>query len=280
MATITLNGIEGEVYTDALTQSLYATDASLYQILPDVVVVPKTENDVRLALLAAKQQQIPVLARGSGTSLAGQTVNRGLVMDFTKFFNNILEVNIEQGWARVQPGVIRDQLNKEVAQQGLHFAPDPATSSRASFGGMIANNSSGTKSVLYGKTSDHVISLKVMLTNGDVVEFSKLSAEQYEQKCKGETVEASIYKGFRQLVFEHGDEIKTRYPKVMRRVGGYALDAFVDSDQWNLSHLILGSEGTLGIILEAVVKLTPLPKFQNMVIVHYNDRIESIASVK
>lgn len=280
MAAFTLNGIEGEVYTDSLTQSLYATDASLYQIQPDVVVVPKTENDVRLALLAAKQQQIPVLARGSGTSLAGQTVNRGLVMDFTKFFNNILEINIEQGWARVQPGVIRDQLNKAVAAQGLHFAPDPATSSRASFGGMIANNSSGTKSVLYGKTSDHVISLKVMLTNGDVVEFSDLSAGQYDQKCLGHTVEASIYKGFRQLVYDHADEIRSRYPKVMRRVGGYALDAFTDTDHWNLSHLILGSEGTLGVILEAVVKLTPLPKFQNMVIVHYNDRIESIASVK
>lgn len=275
-----MKGLEGEIYMDALTQSLYATDASLYQIQPDVVVVPKTENDVRMALLAAKQQNLPVLARGSGTSLAGQTVNRGLVMDFTKYFNNILEINPEQGWARVQPGVIRDQLNRAVASMGLHFAPDPATSSRASFGGMIANNSSGTKSVLYGKTSDHVISLKVMLTNGDVVEFSPTSPEQYDQKCATDTLEAAIYKGVRQIVYEHTDEIRKRYPKVMRRVGGYALDAFLDNEQWNLSQLVTGSEGTLAIILEAVVKLTPLPKFQNMVIVHYDDRIGSIASVK
>ena len=230
-----MKGLEGEIYTDALTQSLYATDASLYQIQPDVVVVPKTENDVRMALLAAKQQNLPVLARGSGTSLAGQTVNRGLVMDFTKYFNNILEINAEEGWARVQPGVIRDQLNRAVASMGLHFAPDPATSSRASFGGMIANNSSGTKSVLYGKTSDHVISLKVMLTNGDVVEFSPTSPEQYDQKCATNTLEAAIYKGVRQIVFEHTDEIRKRYPKVMRSVGGCALDAFLANELWYFS---------------------------------------------
>lgn len=280
MAEITVKGIDGEVHTDPLIRSLYATDASLYQIQPDVVVIPKNEADVRLALLEAKKQNLAILARGSGTSLAGQTVNKGLVLDFTKYFNNIIEVNTSEGWARVQPGVTRDQLNRIVSGNGLHFAPDPATSSRASFGGMIANNSSGTKSVLYGKTSDHVLSLRIMLTNGEILELASLSQDEYELKCKGDTTEAAIYQGVRKVVFDNAEAIKKSYPKVMRRVGGYALDAFIENEQWNLSSLILGSEGTLAVILEAKVKLTPLPKFQNMVIVHYNDRLQSIASVK
>lgn len=280
MAEFTAKGLNGEVYADPLTRSLYATDASLYQMQPDVVVIPKDESDVRLALLEAKKQNLPILARGSGTSLAGQTVNRGLVLDFTKYFNNILEINASEGWARVQPGVTRDQLNRAVGGDGLHFAPDPATSSRASFGGMIANNSSGTKSVLYGKTSDHVLSLRIMLANGEILEFSSLNQEEYDQKCLGSSTEAAIYQGVRKIVFENAEEIKKRYPKVMRRVGGYALDAFVENENWNLSSLILGSEGTLAVILEAKVKLTPLPRFQNMAIVHYSDRLQSIASVK
>ncbi len=280
MAEITVKGMNGEVHADPLTRSLYATDASLYQIQPDVVVIPKNEADVRLAILEAKKQNLPILARGSGTSLAGQTVNKGMVLDFTKYFNHIIEIDEKQGWARVQPGVTRDQLNRAVGSMGLHFAPDPATSSRASFGGMIANNSSGTKSVLYGKTSDHVLSLHIMLTNGEIMELTTLNIDEYELKCAGNTTEAAIYQGVRKIFFDNVEEIKNRYPKVMRRVGGYALDAFLENDQWNLSSLILGSEGTLGVILEAKVKLTPLPKCQNMVIVHYNDRLQSIASVK
>ena len=280
MAEITVKGMNGEVHADPLTRSLYATDASLYQIQPDVVVIPKNEADVRLAILEAKKQNLPILARGSGTSLAGQTVNKGMVLDFTKYFNHIIEIDEKQGWARVQPGVTRDQLNRAVGSMGLHFAPDPATSSRASFGGMIANNSSGTKSVLYGKTSDHVLSLHIMLTNGEIMELTTLNIDEYELKCAGNTTEAAIYQGVRKIVFDNVEEIKNRYPKVMRRVGGYALDAFLENDQWNLSSLILGSEGTLAVILEAKIKLTPLPKCQNMVIVHYNDRLQSIASVK
>ncbi|MBK8701113.1 MAG: FAD-binding protein [Saprospiraceae bacterium] len=277
---VQIDNFEGEILSDDLSRALYATDASLYQKLPDLVVVPASFEDVRKALDAARKNKLNVLPRGSATSLAGQTVNRGMVIDFTKNFNKILQVDAEHAYAVVQPGVTRDQLNREVACLGLHFAPDPATSSRATFGGMIANNSSGTKSVLYGKTSDHVISLKVMLSTGEILDLEDLSPEAYEEKCKLKTREGNLYAGIRDLVFDNADEIRQRFPKVMRRVGGYALDAFVDSNQWNLSSLVIGSEGTLAVILEAKVKLTPLPKFQNMVIVHYDDRLQSIASVK
>jgi FAD/FMN-containing dehydrogenase/Fe-S oxidoreductase len=272
--------IDGEIHTDDLSLSLYSTDASLYQKKPLIVVVPKTESDVRKTLKAAYDHKIPVLSRGSATSLAGQTVNTGIVIDYSKYFNNIISINEHEQYALVQPGVIRDQLNRAVAKFGLHFGPDPATSSRASFGGMIANNSSGTKSILYGKTSDHVIALKIMTTTGAIFTLNTKSESEYDKVCQQEDEEGRIYKAMRHIIFDNIEEIKVKYPKVMRRVGGYALDAFAYSDQWNLANVIIGSEGTLAQILEAKIKLTPLPKFNNMVIVHYNDRLQGIASVK
>ncbi len=272
--------LDGEILTDDLSLALYSTDASLYQKKPILVAVPKTEADVKKILNVAFQHKIPVLPRGSATSLAGQTVNTGIVIDYSKYFNNIISVNESECYAIVQPGVIRDQLNKAVAKFGLHFGPDPATSSRASLGGMIANNSSGTKSILYGKTSDHVIALKIMTTTGAVFTLNTKNEGEYDRICQQDNEEGHIYRAMRTLVFDNIEEIKNRFPKVMRRVGGYALDAFAYTDNWNLANIIIGSEGTLAQILEAKVKLTPLPKFNNMVIVHYNDRLQGIASVK
>ncbi len=272
--------IEGEILSDDLSLALYATDASLYQKKPLLIAVPKTEADVKKILNVAYTHKIPVLPRGSATSLAGQTVNTGIVIDYSKYFNNIISINEAEQYALVQPGVIRDQLNKAIAKFGLHFGPDPATSSRASFGGMIANNSSGTKSILYGKTSDHVIALKIMTTTGEIFTLNTKSEADYDKVCRQDDEEGRIYRSMRKVVFENAAEIEERYPKVMRRVGGYALDAFIGRDDWNLSNIIIGSEGTLAQILEAKIKLTPLPKFNNMVIVHYNDRLQGIASVK
>ncbi len=278
--TSIIGPIEGEFLSDELSLSLYSTDASLYQKKPILVAIPKTEGDVKKILLAAAQHKIPVLPRGSATSLAGQTVNTGIVIDYSKYFDNIISINEKEQYALVQPGVIRDQLNRAVAKYGLHFGPDPATSSRASLGGMIANNSSGTKSILYGKTSDHVIALKIMTTTGDVYTLNTKSEMDYDRICKQDNDEGRIYREMRKVVFENLDDIKTKYPKVMRRVGGYALDAFAYTNSWNLSDIIIGSEGTLAQILEAKVKLTPLPKYNNMVIVHFDDRLKGIAAVK
>jgi FAD/FMN-containing dehydrogenase/Fe-S oxidoreductase len=228
----------------------------------------------------ANENKLPILYRGSATSLAGQTVNEAIVIDFTKSFKSIVEINIEEQYAIVQPGVIRDQLNAAISKYNLHFAPDPATSSRATIGGMIANNSSGTKSILYGKTNDHVIELKIMLVDGSIITLQNLSEEEYNIKCNQNDIEGNIYKTLRQEVFQLSDEIMNRYPKTMRRVGGYALDAFINTNEWNLCNLICGSEGTLAAILEAKVKLTPLPKYQNMVVLHFNDRIDAVSNVE
>jgi FAD/FMN-containing dehydrogenases len=160
---------------------------------------------------------------------------------------NILEINEQERWVIVQPGVIRDELNEKVSKLNLHFAPDPATSSRANVGGMVANNSSGTKSILYGKTVDHILEAKVLLADGTELLLKEFSPSEYELKAHQKNREGEIYHKFKEVILNNKEEIKQRFPKVMRRVGGYNLDEFVYTDKWNLSKLITGSEGTLGI---------------------------------
>ncbi|MBK7807212.1 MAG: FAD-binding protein [Saprospiraceae bacterium] len=268
-----------EIKTDDLSLGLYATDASLYQLQPLAVAIPSNESDLIKIVQIANEHGIPVMPRGSATSLAGQTTNHALIIDFTKYFDKILEINAEKRYAVVHPGVVRDQLNAAVKDFGLHFAPDPATTSRATIGGMIANNSSGTKSIRYGKTIDHVLGLKVLLMDGTVLELGELSADEYEVKCRQTDREGEIYRSFRKIIFEHTTAIEAAYPKVMRRVNGYPLDEYIHTDRWNLAKIFAGSEGSLGIILEAKVNLEPIPKYKAAFTVHYDDRMRAIREV-
>lgn len=268
-----------EILTDDYSLGMYATDASVYQIKPVAVVLPKTEEEVIKALKIARAHKISILPRGGGTSLAGQTVGASMVLDFSKYMNQVLELNVEEQWVRVQPGLVREELNAFLKRYQLHLAPDPATSSRANVGGMIGNNSSGTKSILYGKTVDHVLALKMVLADGTFLELEELSPEAYQKKTKQENREGEIYKTFKTIIETNKEEIIARYPKVMRRVQGYNLDEFVEGDSWNLAKLICGSEGTLGVILEAKLNLVPLPKFKSVCAVHFNDLLESIQAV-
>ena len=268
-----------KVLTDDLSLGIYSTDASLYQLRPLAVVIPKTEKDLLSIVKWAYQHKIPILPRGSGTSLAGQTTNRAIVVDFTKFFDKIIDINPEKRYAIVQPGVVRDQLNKVLVPYNLHFAPDPATTGRATIGGMIANNSSGTKSIRYGKSIDHVLELKVLLMDGTILILKERGPDSYQSICETSGREAEIYRTFRQLIIENAEAIKSAFPKVMRRVSGYPLDEFVYTDQWNIAKLLCGSEGTLGIILDAKVNLEPIPSYKAAVTVHYDDRMAAIRSV-
>ncbi len=268
----------GEIHWDSLYQGIYATDASNYQIKPLAVVYPKSEEDVVATLQFANHHRIPLLARGGGTSLVGQTVGEAIVLDFTKYMNKILDYDPEGRWAWVQPGLVRDEMNTFFKTYGLHFAPDPATTSRATVGGMIANNSSGTRSILYGKTLDHTLELRVLLSDGNVFHFRDLTAAQLEEMLSGNNRESQLYKGLFEIVSNNRGEILDRFPKVMRRVGGYNLDEFL-GDHWNLSRIITGSESTLGIILSAKVKLVPNPAHQSVCVVHFDSFYESIAHV-
>ncbi|MFC2125379.1 FAD-binding and (Fe-S)-binding domain-containing protein [Bacteroidota bacterium] len=273
------NEINGDVLSDDYSLGIYATDASVYQIRPQAVVLPKDEADVIAAVKLAGEFNVSILPRGGGTSLAGQTVGQSMVMDFSKYMNNILEFNASEKWVIVQPGIVYDVLNTYLKPHGLQFAPDPATSSRANIGGMIGNNSSGTKSILYGKTVDHVVEAKVLLADGNIFNLKACNPEQYAEKESQSDREGELYKGFKEVIENNREEIERRYPKVMRRVGGYNLDEFVYTDQWNLSKLITGSEGTLATILEVKLNLEPLPQHKSVCVVHFSKLLQAIEAV-
>lgn len=274
------SSIRGQVSFDAVTCGLYATDSSIYQIQPVGVVVPQDEADVLAAMRVAALHRVPVIPRGAGTSLGGQVVWQGLVIDFSRHFNNILELNTDQRWVRVQPGVVRDELNRYLKEHGLHFAADPATGNRANIGGMIGNNSSGMRSIMYGKTVDHVLAVRVLLADGTILTLGELDEPEYQRRMAGQTREAEILRTVREIVTDNRDEIIARYPKVMRRVSGYNLDEFVHTDRWNLAKLIAGSEGTLGVILDATLNLEPLPSQSIMCVAHFDDVIKALDAVK
>ena len=271
--------IGGDVLTDEYSLGMYATDASIYQIRPIAIVLPRNREEVKTAVALAGQYGISILPRGAGTSLAGQTVGHSMILDFSKYLNRIIEINAEERWVRVEPGMARDDLNAVLAPYGLHFAPDPATSSRANVGGMVGNNSSGTKSIVYGKTVDHVLEAEVLLADGTQMRLRAHSEADYDRIASGTGREAEIYRGFREIIQANEQEIRDRYPKVMRRVGGYNLDEFVDRDAWNLCKLITGSEGTLALSLELKLNLEPLPRHKSVCVVHYAELLEAIESV-
>lgn len=271
--------ISGDVLSDATSLGLYATDASVYQIQPIAVVLPKHEKDVRTALRIAKDHQVAVLPRGGGTSLAGQTVAKAMILDFSKYMNQLLEVNETEAWARVQPGLVRDELNAQLKVLGLHFAPDPATSSRANVGGMIGNNSSGTKSIIFGKTVDHVLELRAILADGTAIHTRPLEKADFIQKGSEGGREGEIYRELFELVEDHEEAILSAFPKVMRRVQGYNLDELAGKETWNLSKLLCGSEGTLATFVEAKINLEPLPKHKSVCVVHFAEVLEAIEAV-
>ncbi len=257
--------LEGEVRFDAISRALYSTDASIYQIQPAGVVIPKHRQDILRTLDICRRHRVPLTMRGGGTSQAGQAIGEGIQIDVSKYCNRILEVNAEQLWVRVEPGIVLDELNAHLAPLGLRFAPDISTASRATVGGMMANNSSGARSVLYGKTIDHVLEQTVALSDGSIVHFREIPRDEVPT---GETLEAACYRTVLGLAQQHAAEIDRRYPKILRRVAGYNLDEFADpAKSVNLAKMIVGSEGTLGIILEAKLRLVPLPKAKAVMVI-------------
>jgi FAD/FMN-containing dehydrogenase/Fe-S oxidoreductase len=269
--------VAGEVRFDRLSRALYSTDASVYQIVPLGVVLPKTEADVVETLRACTDFRVPLTARGGGTSQAGQPIGPGVILDCSKYLNQVLEINAAERWARVQPGCVLDDLNLAVKPLGLQFAPDISTSNRATLGGMIANNSSGTHSVIHGKTVDHVLELKVLLSDGSVVELRPLAGAELEAKCARADREGECYRLVRRLAAVHADEIERRYPKILRRVGGYNLD-LCSAIPFNLAHLLVGSECTLAITLEAKLRLIELPRTKAVLVIEFSRLLDALAA--
>ena len=263
--------VEGEVRFDKMTRLLYATDASMYQMEPIGVVIPRHAGDVQAALEVANRQNVPILPRGGGTSLNGQTVNRAIVLDFSPHMNRVLEVNEAEGWARVEPGLVQDELNAHVKPLGLLFGPDTSTSNRATLGGMIGNNSGGAHSIAYGLTVEHVIELTALLADGSRGVFGEVTPEVFRQKMQAAGLEGQVYRQIARIKEQYADEIRARYPKHWRRVCGYNLDELPKDRLLNMARLVVGSEGTLLTVVEAKVRLVPRPKKTALDVVHYRD---------
>ncbi len=271
--------LDGEVRFDQVSRALYSTDASVYRIEPLGVAIVRSRDDVVAAIECARRHGTSITARGGGTSQAGQAIGSGLQLDTSKYFNRLLEVNVNERWARVEPGIVLDELNAQLATDGLRFAPDISTANRATIGGMISNNSSGARSVIYGKTIDHVLDLHVALADGGIAHLRPLTGADLDLACDGDTLKARCYRTVRDQAAALADEIDRRYPKILRRVGGYNLDAFVERTRpFNLAKLIVGSEGTLGIVVEARLNLVPLPQATAVLTIEFDHLLDALGA--
>ncbi|MFN5848175.1 MAG: FAD-binding oxidoreductase, partial [Chitinophagales bacterium] len=276
---------DGDVFTDEKMRILYSTDASLYRKLPLAVVYPKTNQDLKNIVLFCINNKTSIIPRTAGTSLGGQCVGEGIVVDVSRYMNKILEINPEEKYAIVQPGVVRDELNIALKPYKLHFGPNTSTSNRAMIGGMVGNNSSGSYSIKYGTTRENVISIKGYLSDASEAEFKDLTTNEFRTKCHGTSIESSIY---RQIAFELNhpvtqSEIDKEFPKagVTRRNTGYAIDFLLNTepfhrgyDAFNFSKMLCGSEGTLMLFSEIKVKLVDAPTDKIALICAHFDSLE------
>ena len=282
------NALEGDLFYDKMMKTLYATDASSYREMPLAVAIPKTKQDISLLIQFASTHQTSLIPRTAGTSLAGQVVGNGIIVDVSKHFNQILELNTAESWVRVMPGVIRDELNLFLKPHGLFFGPETSTANRAMMGGMVGNNSCGSNSVVYRSTREHLLEVTAFLSDGSEVVFNSVSTDDFHAKCALNTLEGSIYKSVRSILsnYDNQVEIRKEFPKksVERRNTGYAIDILVETDpftaggaDFNFCSLIAGSEGTLAFITEIKLNVVPAPPRETgLLCVHFNSIDESL----
>lgn len=277
--------IQCELRTDLATLISYSADASVYRETPIGVVFPADEQDLENIIRLAYQHHINLIPRASGTSLAGQVVGHGLVVEMTTLFNQIVEINAQEGYAIVQPGIVRDELNMQLKSHGVFFAPETATSNRCCVGGMCGNNSCGANSLLYGSTRQHILELKAILSDGSKVVFKALNEVEFESKCQQNDLEGNIYRTLRELLSnkETQNEIREQFPApdLQRRSMGYAIDELIQQQPFcdggcpfNLCTLLVGSEGTLAFVTEIKIKLTPLPPNHKLLLSIQTDSLE------
>ena len=284
--------IEGEVRFDTYSKVLYSTDASVWQIEPIGVVIPKHADDVAAIGRVAARNKVPILPRGGATSLSGQTVGHAVHIDFAKYMHQVLEFNAEEQWVRVQPGVVQDQLNNCLRPKGFQLGPDTSSSSRATLGGMTGNNSAGSHSIVYGKMIDHVLEVKTVLADGSEATFGPVEKARLESLSRGESLENRLYRELLALGAANKDEILARFPRIIRRVSGYNLDELVANNgsfgagyssqtgPFNMAKVLVGSEGTLAVVSEAKIRAVPLPKKKALLLVHFRSLHESVESVE
>lgn len=297
--------VRGEVRFDRYTRMLYSTDASLYQVQPVGVVIPKDADDVQAAVEIAARHRVPVLPRGSGSSLAGQAIGAAVVIDFSKYMNSILTVDPAAKTVTTLPGISVAVLNRQLGKHGLMLGPDPASADRATVGGSVGNNATGSHSILYGMMADNVLGAQVVLADGSRADISGLDAAGLAAKGRGDSLEARIYRELPQLVARITPEILTRWPKHWRRASGYNLDRLAAAllpatersklsfdtrfrpplsdpariERFNLAQLLTGSEGTLAVMTAVTLGLVPKPTRTGLAVIHFTGVVEACATI-
>ena len=285
--------LKGELFTDEATRRIYATDASAYREIPIAVAIPADTKDIQVLIAFAKEKKTSLIPRTAGTSLAGQVVGGGIIVDVSKKFNRIIEINEKEAWAWVEPGIVRDDLNKQLAHTGYFFAPETSTANRAMIGGMIGNNSCGSNSIIYGSVREHLLEVKMLLSDATEVTFGPLDEHGFLAHCNGHDtsgdLHTEIYLGIKEMLSDPINQtaILEGYPnpKIPRRNTGYAIDMLLrhrpfttESDEkFNFSKLIAGSEGTLGFVTAAKIKLSKIPsRHRRLLVIHANSIDESL----
>ncbi len=267
--------IRGEVRKSLVDRTIYSTDASNYRILPEAVVIPKTRHDIEITVSEASARDIPVTVRGAGTSLAGQAVGEGIILDLSKYMNRVVEVDAEGKKVRVEPGISIDGLNRHLSPLGLMFGPDPSSASVATVGGAVANNATGAHSILYGMAGDHVISSNVVLADGSPLE---LSGENYKRRGGEGGIAENLFEKLAALIKESGGLVKTDFPKHWRRASGYSLNYFLDAE-FNPAKLLASSEGTLAVSTDFELNLVEKPLSSALCVIPFREIPEAMDSV-
>ncbi len=285
------NKLKGDIFTDNVQRVIYATDASSYREIPQAVCRPKTKEDILQIIDFAHQNNTSIIPRAAGTSLAGQVVGKGIIVDISKYMNRILDFNPEEKWVEVEPGVNLAELNQFLAPHGLQFGPETSTANRCCIGGMIGNNSCGLHSLVYGSARDHILEMECILADGSEVIFKELTTDEFLEKCSSDSNsrETKIYKNIYETLSNprNQEQIRKEFPdsKVKRRNNGYAIDILLETDPFtgngkkiNLCKLLAGSEGTLAFSTKLKLNLIPLPpKYKGLVCAHFNSLEDAYA---
>jgi FAD/FMN-containing dehydrogenase/Fe-S oxidoreductase len=271
--------LKGDLFFDPVTRRAYSVDASIYEVVPLGIVQPRDAHDLRTAIQIANEHQVPVIARGAATGITGACLGHGLIIDLSRYLNQILAINYDQELAVVEPGVIQDELNYALAARGYRLGPDTSTGNRSTIGGMLANNSAGARSLRYGKMVDHVHSVDLILANGRQIHLQTLSEGDWTAKEQLADQEGTIYRTIRQIKEHYGPEIQARFPHIPRRASGYNLDELLKPGAFNPAKLIAGSEGSLGIASQITMRIARKPVETGLCVIHFADMLHAFSTV-
>lgn len=271
--------VKGQIHFDQLTRHVYSVDASIFEVLPLGIVIPETKADLVRTVEIAYQYKVPITVRGAATGITGSCLGKGVIIDVSNSLNRIIDIDMEKNEAICQPGVVQDDLNRRLAPFEYRLGPDTSTGNRATIGGMLANNAAGARSLHFGRMVDHVLSTELILANGEILQFQAISAEQWAIKRNLTNAEGRIYRAIWDIKNNYREEIIKRFPDIPRRVSGYNLDELLKDEFLNVSKLIAGSEGTLGIAAEIKVKIAPIINFSSIVLLFFNENLDAFRKV-